>query len=154
METTRQAPRARTQPVTTPMMPGFEPCACCGTATKPDEFVFAEEGQICLVCHADRDAADTLQRGTRQLATSILFVPGFVGLALLLLEPLANLFTPHPGVLLAAIPAIMTGSGVWAIYTAATVPDQETGDRTRLAAAGVINALILGGLAFLLATAG
>lgn len=120
---------------------GFVACACCGGATLPEDLYAAEDGDICHQCNAQREAADVSKRGDRDRAMTVLFMPGFTAVALVVLQYMLILFTRDPAFWLAPIPAVMSLAGVHAVVEAAR-SQSDPGDRVMLAAAGVLNLLV------------
>lgn len=125
---------------------GLVPCAACGTTVDPASLYADEEGQICGVCHADREAEDTRQRGDAELAMSTLLAPAWVGLALLVLAPLTLLFSDQPWVW-AWLPAIVSAVGLRTAARGAFAEGIGRRNRVQLVTAGLLTTAILLSLA-------
>jgi hypothetical protein len=115
---------------------GFVACGTCDCPTLPTDLYASEDGDICHVCNANVEAHETSARGTRDLATGVFLSPAYTALIVSVFYWLVMVLTANPGVWLAGIPAIGSGVGAHAIFTAIRDPG-EARDRVRLAAAGL-----------------
>lgn len=127
-------------------------CASCGEQVDPGDLFQGAEGMICAACQLDHESSASLARSDRELALTTLFVPGWVGVALLLLVPTFSLFgSPR---WLGLVPAAASAAGLLALHRSVRADGIARGDRVRLGAAGVTSFILCALLAVALVATG
>ena len=153
METTRTRPPKVTPSSSSEVVaseeqhPGEVRCASCHQSVPALDTYTTEQGDICGLCYADEDIRDSINWGTKVRIRSLIGVPGYMALALMVLWPLLSFLVGNPAPYFAPVVAFVSLIGWRAVYDAVRLDDVQTSDRVKLGLMGGLVGVVLLALA-------